>query len=61
MKIKSFSLEKYIPSLELFAEELVKDEIDWSEIARKEYDLNQYFIRYSIHYYLNSFDKYLPV
>ena len=39
MKIKSFSLEKYIPSLELFAEELIKDEIDWSEIARKEYDL----------------------
>jgi DNA (cytosine-5)-methyltransferase 1 len=39
MKIKSFSLEKYISSLELIAEELIKDEIDWSEIARKEYDL----------------------
>ena len=39
MKIKSFSLEKYIPSLELIAEELIKDEIDWSEITRKEYDL----------------------
>ena len=39
MKIKSFSLEKYIPSLELIAEELIKDEIDWGEIARKEYDL----------------------
>ncbi|MAO01316.1 MAG: DNA (cytosine-5-)-methyltransferase, partial [Flavobacteriales bacterium] len=39
MKIKSFSLEKYIPSLELIAEELKKDEIDWSEITRKEYDL----------------------
>ena len=39
MKIKSFSLEKYIPSLELIAEELIKDEIDWSEITRKEYNL----------------------
>ena len=39
LKIKSFSLEKYIPSLELIAEELIKDEIDWSEITRKEYDL----------------------
>ena len=39
MKIKSFSLEKYISSLELIAEELKKDEIDWSEITRKEYDL----------------------
>ena len=39
MKIKSFSLEKYIPSLELIAEELIKDEIDWSEIARTEYGL----------------------
>ena len=39
MKIKSFSLEKYISSLELIAEELIKEEIDWSEITRKEYDL----------------------
>ncbi|ABM71653.1 DNA-cytosine methyltransferase [Prochlorococcus marinus str. MIT 9515] len=39
MKIKSFSLEKYIPSLELLAEDLNKDEIDWSEIARKDYGL----------------------
>ena len=39
MKIKSFSLEKYIPSLELLAEDLNKDEIDWSEIARNDYGL----------------------
>ena len=39
MKIKSFSLEKYIPSLELIAKELIKDEIEWSEIARKDYGL----------------------
>ncbi len=38
-RIKSFSLEKYIPSLELIAKELIKDEIEWSEIARKEYGL----------------------
>ena len=39
MKIKSFSLEKYIPSLEVIAEELINDEIEWSEIARKDYGL----------------------
>ncbi len=39
MKIKSFSLEKYIPSLELISKELIKDEIEWSEIARKDYGL----------------------
>ena len=39
MKIKSLSLEKYIPSLELIANELINDEIDWSEIARNDYGL----------------------
>ena len=39
MKIKSFSLEKYISSLELIANELINDEIDWSEIARNDYGL----------------------
>ena len=39
MKIKSFSLEKYISSLELIANEFINDEIDWSEIARKDYGL----------------------
>tara|TARA_A100001011_G_scaffold155281_1_gene163762 strand:+ start:73 stop:1002 length:930 start_codon:yes stop_codon:yes gene_type:complete len=39
MKIKNLFLEKYIPSLDLIAHELIKDEIDWSEIARTEYGL----------------------
>ena len=39
MKIKSFCLEKYIISLELIAKELIKDEIDWSDVARKDYGL----------------------
>ena len=34
-----FDFEKYIPSLDLIAQEFIKDEIDWSEIARKDYGL----------------------
>ena len=39
MKIKCFSLEKYITSIELIANKLVNDEIDWSEITRNDYGL----------------------
>jgi len=38
-KLKSQRLEKFNSSIELLAEELIKDEINWNELIRRDYEL----------------------